>query len=302
MKRRLKGLSQTVGAYAFEFAIRIHRALPRSVDLWLTTRLGALFGHAAPGMRAPLVENLRRILGMTEKEAQTTASSVFSNFALTLHDFFIPDDVTIEVPNRERLERARREHGGVLTLTFHLGNWELGARTMQTWGWPVTAVYQPYTNPKFKKLIESHRAPGVNFLPVGGHAAKGVMDALRRGDVVAMLGDHPFGEDGAPVNLLGQRVMWPRGPIVLAVRAGCPIVVAVIVRIGRQHYRAIVEEPMIPRARTLAEADRLMQGVADKFGSVVRSYPTQWYRFRAFESAPVPPSAAATAATRHSAR
>jgi KDO2-lipid IV(A) lauroyltransferase len=283
--KRLKDFSQTLGAYAFEFGIRLHRALPRSLDLWLTARLGSIFGRLAPGMRAPLMENLRVILGMSEREAQKTAGEVFKNFALTLHDFFIPDQVTIDVPNRERLERARREHGGVLTLTFHLGNWELGARTMQTWGWPVTAVYQPYTNPKFKQLIESHRAPGVNFLPVGGHAAKGVMEALRRGDVVAMLGDHPFGEDGAAVDLLGRRVMWPRGPIVLAVRSGCPIVVAVIVRVGRQHYQAIIEEPMIPRTRTLAEVDRLMQGVAEKFGSVVRSYPTQWYRFRAFEPA-----------------
>jgi len=100
-----------------------------------------------------------------------------------------------------------------------------------------------------------------------------------------MLGDHPFGEDGGPVDLLGHRIVWPRGPIILAVRTGAPIVVAVIVSVGAQKYRAIIEEPMFPKARTLAEADRLMQEVAAKFGRVVQSHPTQWYRFRAFESA-----------------
>ena len=283
--KSLKNISETIFAWTLSAAVMIHRSLPRPVDLWLTRKAGFLFGCVAPHMRRPLVANLRQILGMDERQAEKTADDVFRNFALTLHDFFIPDGVTIDVPDRARLEEARRSNKGVLTLTFHLGNWELGARTMQTWGWPVTAVYQPYRNRRFKQLIESHRAPGVNFLPVGGHAARGVMDALRRGDVVAMLGDHPFGEDGGPVDLLGHRVTWPRGPIILAVRTGAPIVVAVIVSIGAQKYRALIEEPLFPRARTLAEADRLMQEVAAKFGKVVQSYPTQWYRFRAFEPA-----------------
>jgi lauroyl/myristoyl acyltransferase len=279
-------LLATAGAWAIDLLVRFHRSLPRSLDLWLTAKSGFLFGRLSPHMRRPLIENLRGILDMEEKQAEATADEVFRNFALTLHDFFIPDGVTIDLPRRDALERARKLGKGVLTLTFHLGNWELGARVMQSWGWPVTAVYQPYSNLKFKELIESSRAPGVNFIPVGGVAARGVRDALRRGDVVAMLGDHPFGEEGAPVNLLGHRVMWPRGPIVLAVREGCPIVVAVIVRVGRQSYRALIEEPMVPQSRTLAEVERLSQAVVDKFGSVVRSYPTQWFRFRAFEAAP----------------
>lgn len=278
----------TAGAWTIGMLIRVHRSLPRRLDLWLTARAGFLFGRLSPHMRRPLIANLRDVLGMKQGEVERIADEVFRNFALTLHDFFIPEGVTIEVPDRNGLEQARQLGKGILTLTFHLGHWELGARTMQTWGWPVTAVYQPYRNRKFKELIEGNRAPGVNFVPVGGQAARGVRDALRRGDVVAMLGDHPFGEEGGAANLLGRRIMWPRGPIVLAVREGCPIVVAVIVRVGTQKYRALVEEPLVPRTRSLSEVDRLMQAVVDKFGRVVQSYPTQWYRFREFEPAPAP--------------
>jgi KDO2-lipid IV(A) lauroyltransferase len=239
-------------------------------------------------MREALIQNLQDILDYDPALAAAAADESFRNFAITLHDFFNPNGVVLDVPDRAALEEVRKRHGGVLMLTFHLGHWELGARTMQQWGWPVTAVYQPYKNPRFKKLIEESRAPGVNFLPVGGQAARGVREALRNGDVVAMLGDHPFGEEGEPVNLLGHRVLWPRGPVILAVRGGTPIVVAAIIREGPRRYRAIVEEPLVPRDTTLAEVDRLVQEVADKFGKVVARHPTQWYRFRPFEIVPDP--------------
>lgn len=287
----MNDLAASAGAWLMETTLRVVRLIPMVIRLPLVSFLGFLFGRVARTMRWSLVQNLRDILDLDPRGATKAADAVFRNFALTLHDFFNPDGITLEIPERGRLDEVRRKHGGVLVLTFHLGHWELGARAMQQWGWPVTAVYQPYRNKRFKKLIEDNRAPGVNFLPVGGRAARGVREALRNGGVVAMLGDHPFGEEGEPVNLLGHRVLWPRGPVILAVRGGTPIVVAAIVRVGRRRYHAIVEEPLIPKDTTLAEVDRLVQEVADKFGKVVTRHPTQWYRFRPFEIVPDPSKA-----------
>ena len=183
----------------------------------------------------------------------------------------------------KKLEKLREQHPGILVLTFHMGHWELGARTMKQWGWPVTAVYQPYQNKSFKKSIESRRAEGVNFIPVGGNAANGVRAALRRGDVVAMLGDLPFGEEGAEVNLLGLKIIWPKGPVVLAMKEKCPIVVAVVVRTGVGEYTALIEDPILPNSRKKVDVQRITQEVADKFGKFLPLYSSQWYRFLPFE-------------------
>lgn len=287
----MNDLAASAWAMSMDFTVRATRLIPMAIRLPLISFLGSLFGRAATNMRGALIRNLKDILDYDDAKAASIADEAFGNFAVTLHDFFNPEGITLDVPDRERLEEVRRTHGGMLVLTFHLGHWELGARTMQQWGWPVTAVYQPYTNLRFAKLIEGNRAPGVSFLPVGGKAARGVREALRNGGVVAMLGDFPFGEDGDPVNLLGHRVLWPRGPVILAVRGGTPIVIAVIVREGNRRYKAIVEEPLIPRDTTLAEVDRLVQEVADKFGKVVARHPAQWYRFRPFEIVPDPSKA-----------
>ncbi len=276
---------QTLAANIFEMLAWFCGRLPKRLKYFFVGWLGFAFGVLARNMRKSLQENLHVIFEMEKGELGSLSNTIFRNFAWTMCDFFLPDGIEVEVDpsDRAKVELLRKTYPGVLVLTFHLGHWELGARTMQSWGWPVTAVYQPYSNKKFKEVIEARRAPGVNFLPVGGTAATGVRDALRRGDVVAMLGDHMFGEDGAEVQLLGQKVMWPKGPVVLAVREQCPIVIAVVVRTELGKYKAFVEDPMIPQSKSRAEVQRLVQEVADKFGKFLPHYPSQWYRFRRFD-------------------
>jgi len=274
---------ETFGAWMFELLTWIFGKMPRRVRYPMISFLGAVFGLLAWNMRRALEENLEVLFEMDRTEMRPTTQAIFRNFALTLGDFFLPEGLVVHVPARNKLETLRKEHPGVLLLTFHMGHWELGARTMRQWGWPVTAVYQPYRNKKFKQSIESRRAAGVNFVPVGGNAANGVRAALRRGDVVAMLGDHPFGEDGAEVNLFGHKIIWPKGPVVLAMKEKCPIVVAVVVRTGVGEYTAHIEEPIFAQSRTKDEVQRLVQEVADKFGKFLPQYSSQWYRFRPFE-------------------
>lgn len=272
-----------MGAWSLEAASAFVSVFPGPLQDVLARLFGLFYGRFATTQRKAQEENIRQLLNPSPSEINRIVDETFQNFALTLRDFFLPEGVSIEIPDRDKLEQWRKDHGGVLLLTFHMGHWELGARTMSDWGWPVTAVYQPYQNKQFKRVIEKRRAKGVNFIPVGRNAARGVRDALRRGDVVAMLGDHPFGEDGMAVTILGHRVIWPKGPLVLAVRSKTPVVVAVVVRTANRRYRAYIEDPLIPKGDGRQAVNHLVQAVADKFGRFVRQNPTQWYRFRPLE-------------------
>lgn len=279
----MRNLLESAIAWGLELSAAAVSKLPRQARYHVAAALGFIFGVLARDMRKGLQSNLHVLFEMEKIEFGPSANTIFKNFARTLCDFFLPDNITVHVPQRQKLEELRKSHPGMLLLTFHMGHWELGARTMRQWGWPVTAVYQPYRNKKFKSVIESRRAPGVNFIAVGQNAANGVREALRRGDVVAMLGDLPFGEEGTKVKLLGHKMMWPKGPVVLAVREKCPIVVAIVVRTGIGEYTAVIEDPLIPQGRGKTEVDRLVQEVADKFGKFLPQYSSQWYRFRPFE-------------------
>jgi lauroyl/myristoyl acyltransferase len=273
----------TVAAWSLEIASWLVRPLPRSLRYGIARTAGFFYGRLAVAKRRALRLNLSILLGQTPLQLDPLVDESFANFGAMLLDLFIPSEVRIDVPDRPRLEAWRKKYHGLLVLTFHMGHWELGARTMSEWGWPVTAVYQPYTNKRFKRVMEKRRAPGVRFVSVGRKAARGVGEALRRGEIVAMLGDMPFGETGTPVNVMGHRIIWPKGPVVLAVRDKAPIVVAVVVRSGPGIYRAHLEEPILPGEGGRREVERIVQEVADKFGKLLRGYPSQWYRFKPLE-------------------
>ncbi|MCB4755438.1 MAG: lysophospholipid acyltransferase family protein [Elusimicrobia bacterium] len=275
----------TIKAWALQGLILTLGNLPLRWRFHIARFLGKSLGRFSWKKRKIIETNLQELLGLQGSGLRQTAADILANFAVTMSDFFVSRGIQIDIPDKHKLDALRRENGAFMLLTFHLGAWEIGARVLRQWGWAVTAVYQPYTNKKFKQLIESHRVPGVNYIPVGQGAAGGVREALRRGDVVAMLGDHPFGEEGIPVNLLGRTVLWPRGPVLLAVREKVPLVVAALIRKAPGHYRAFMEDPLYPRDRSLTEVNRLTQRVAQHFGLYLRLHANQWYRFIPLEFA-----------------
>jgi len=273
-------------AFIFEGLANILRFVPGNIRHKLLQGMGWIYGSLPHGQLKALKFNLRLLMHLKEPELDKTAKEIFQNFATTLFDFSSPKNIHVEFPRKKELENWRSQHGSLMLLTFHMGLWELGARILGNWGWPVTAIYQPYKNKHLKRVIEKWRAPGVDFIPVGNGAAKSVSQAFREGKLVAMLGDHHFGEEGIPVELLGHNIKWAKGPVLFAVKEQFPIIVSVVIRTGPRSYRVIIEDPLIPRDRSLNEIQRLAQEVADKFGNFLTAFPTQWYYFQPLEVLP----------------
>lgn len=272
-------MKHTFGALFFRLMFVLFKIIPRVWHEPLVGTMGAVYSYFPHAQRRGIRYNLSRLLGVSGEELDRLTYETFKNFALTLHDFFFPQGIHLDVPNREKLEKTRQEHGGVIVLTFHMGHWELGARAMRDWGWPVSAVHRPYTNKLFKDMVESRRAEGMRFIAIGEKAANGIRDAVREGDMVAILGDQPYGEEGIPVNILGHNVLWPKGPVLLAVKEKKPIHIAVVVRTATRRYCAIISDALTPKSKSRAEVDRLIKEVGQKFGMLLTQFPTQWYRF-----------------------
>lgn len=183
----------------------------------------------------------------------------------------------IRVEGRDFAEAARAAGRGVLFLTSHLGNWELGGRVLAEWGWPVTAVFQPYRSRVLQGYIQRRRAGALRYLAVGRGAAHGVGKVLKNRESVVMLADRPFGEDGVPVTLCGKMARLPRGPFLFACRFGVPVIPGFMVMDEPGRYRAVMEAPLWP------EGPDGVQNLMDKMASVLEKYiaqhADQWYCF-----------------------
>jgi lauroyl/myristoyl acyltransferase len=261
--------------------------LPRPVRVWLAERLAGAMMARFPAERAAVRRNLERVhpeRGVAWLDA--AVARVFARFAVCFADLLSlnrgPESglwrhvagIDGQEPTRDALARGR----GCVSVTAHLGNWELAGRLLATLGRPVHVVMAPEADPRVGALLDRGGHPGVRFVrltsPVVGVE---LVAALRRGEVVAFQLDRAVGGRGdAAVPFFGAPATFPLGPFVMAAAAGAPVVPAFCVLEPDGSYRLHVE-PAFAVSRG-AEVEALHAAVAT-LERYVRMHWDQWFNF-----------------------
>jgi len=181
---------------------------------------------------------------------------------------------------RRLIESLLQEGKGLIVLTLHLGNWEMGLLHLASLGRPVSVVLRPEDSGAAPFEKEARRRAGVRVVPAGESAWNGLdlLLALRRGEIVAIQGDRSFGPLRERANLFGAAVDLPSGPFTLAQASGAPILAVCLPIRGHSRYRIVVEGPL--RIQTGERGVR--KGVAS-FARIVErfvtAHPMQWFNF-----------------------
>lgn len=236
--------------------------------------------------------NLRAIFpSKSEGEVSRLAKQVFVNFAKYLVDFFRFErldkrfvEEKIKVVGRDNLDSALKNGKGVVALTAHLGNYELGGAVISLLGYQFNAVALDHKHKLVNDFfIEQRARKGVKVISLGS-ALKRCYHALSKGEVLALLGDRDFSNRGIITDFFGIKTMIPKGPAAFYVRAGASIVPGFLIRMPDNTFELRFEAPISYRLTGDVEADE--KQVADLCVKVmedyVRRYPSQWYMFRRF--------------------
>ncbi len=143
----------------------------------------------------------------------------------------------------EVLEAARAEGRGVVLVSGHLGNWEVGAAALVARGHPMDIVAARQRNRLFDDYLGRSRARmGMTAIP-REDARRGVLAALKAGRIVGIMGDQDARDAGVFVDFFGVPASTARGPAVLALRAEAAMATFYTVRLPgrRPRYRVLVE-------------------------------------------------------------
>lgn len=219
---------------------------------------------------------------------------IFLSFACSLVDRFAllvrgPGDFHIEHENADPAKEALRR-GGLLLLTSHLGNADLGGTALQANEGRRPVHIVQYTSPRdpyvalVRRYLGEEHAPRIISLNQGAdHASLEAVRALRRGDVVAMKGDRAVDARCARVPLLGGTLSLPTGPYLLAAISGVPLVVMGCFKEGPSTYRVVCTEPRILSFTSRKDREADLARWAAEYAAVlegwIRRYPGQWYNF-----------------------
>lgn len=288
MSRRRGGV-----AHRFEFAAyRLLSGLFGLLPEPLALRLGASLGSAArfllPGRRRLVLRNLEGAFpDATPEWRGRVCRDAYRHFgreaaAMLLLGRLPPGsiDARVELDGEECIREALAEGKGVIVVSGHLGNWEVGAAALAARGYPVDGVAQGQANPWIdRELTEARARLGVGVIP-RGDAARAGLRTLRAGRVLGLVADQNARGAGVIVPFLGVPASTHRGPALLSRRSGAPILLVTCLSLpgGRARYRLVLRPVHWSRTEDPEEEIRRITAAFTRdLGALVGSFPGQYF-------------------------
>jgi len=167
---------------------------------------------------------------------------------------------------------------GLILVTGHLGNWELGGAYIAARGLPIDAVARHMANPLFDRYLTSTRQRIGMTVIHDEEAVKRVPRALRTGHAVAFLVDQgAVGLASTWVPFFGRFAKTPRGPAVFALRLGAPVVFGAALRQPSGRYQLSFEPIEIEdTGNREADVDRIVADYTQVLERWIRRAPEQY--------------------------
>lgn len=269
----------------------ISLTLPLKVSYFLAYLVACICHRIYGDSREAVYSNLKVVMGDScdDKKLRSMTKKVFVNFAKYLVDFFrfsIMDGEYIKkfvkVEGLSNVDDALLKGKGVILLSAHIGNWELGGLVMGALRPPVSAVVLTHKNKEINDFFTRQRLMA-NFKPIEiGITLRACFSVLKNNGLLALLGDRDFSKSGMYTNFFGKPALIPKGPAVFSCRLGSIIIPTFMIREPDDTFRLIMEKPIYPVMQGDEEKSvkKLMEEYSAVIESYVRRYPDQWYMFR----------------------
>ena len=264
----------------------------RRIGLRAASRVGAglgLLGYWPLGIRREVVERqVRAALGdLPPEEIQRIARASYANLGRTtaetallpMYDAERIIDLFEGVEGWSIVEERLARDKGLIVVTGHLGNWEIGGAYVAARGLSVQAVARHMENPLFDRYLTSTRERIGMAIVHDEDAVRRVPRALRNGSAVAFLVDQgAVGLASTWVPFFKRLAKTPRGPAVFALRLGTPVVFGAVIRQPSGRFRLYFEPiDTTPTGDVEADVERIVGEYTAVLEQWVRRAPEQYF-------------------------
>lgn len=267
-------------------------SLPLKLAYFIATLASDIHYIFADKDRKCVTENLKAIFPeKPDREIRGIRIRMFRNFAKYLADFFRFQQIdgeyiqkNVRVVNIKNFNAAMEKNKGVVVLTAHLGNWELGGVVISLSGYPFWVVALPHKDKRVNKFFNDQReSKGIKVMSLGS-AARGCLRVLKENELVGLVGDRDFTEKGIVLDFFGKPAIFPEGPAAFCLKTGSPIVPGFLLRNKDDSFTLTIEKPIEFQPSQDKEKDlrELMRRYIIIFEDYIRRFPDQWYMFRRF--------------------
>jgi predicted LPLAT superfamily acyltransferase len=285
------------GRWGVWFFITALRVLGLRATYVLSVPVAIYFSYASPDVAATM-DFHRRVFGrvpwwkkrwLVFKHFLSFGRAIIDRTAIlagkTKHFSFSFD-------GEHHVHTALAENRGVLLLTAHLGNWEAAGQLLARLDTIINVTGFDHESAEIRSLLKQASNAKFRLLPLTGSPTDAIplVAALRRGEIVCILGDRHYGSPSARVPFLGGGARFPIGAYVLAAIANAPLVTVFNLRERGGHYRFFGFPAQHPKMSAHHLRDAYLKNCAAEFAknleTILQRDPLQWYNFYPFWEQP----------------
>ena len=282
----------TLAHYVEQFALRGAVGILRRFSFRRAGDIGewiGALGYSPFGVRRAVVERQVRAAfpGLAEPEVLRIARESYGSLGRTTIETTLLPQLSREellaqmevVEGWEIVEEVTARGKGVIMVSGHLGNWELGGSYVAARGLRMHAVARRMQNPLFDEYLTATRERIGMHVIHDSDAVRRVPRVLREGGVVAFLFDQgAAGLASTWVPFFGRYAKTPRGPAVFALRLDSPIVFTCAVREPNGRYSMKFEEIIVARTGDRErDVDAIVAAFTNALERWIRRYPEQYF-------------------------
>jgi KDO2-lipid IV(A) lauroyltransferase len=233
----------------------------------------------------------------SRKKIDALTRRTFQNYGQYLLDYMVMH--RLRASNKDRwveeevggdyMIEALQGGRGAICITPHLGNWEIGGLlfAFKRGRLNVLTLDEKDLDTKsFREEMRSRRGIKNLYIDPKDDSPMAIINAvkaLRRNEIVAMLGDRVESQKTMILELFGKKTSFPIGVAVLAMATGAPVLPVFVVMEGNRKYRGIIEAPIHFHTELRGDREAVIQDgmrkLIRKFEEYIEKYPDQWYNF-----------------------
>ena len=261
--------------------------LPHPVARIVSCALAGLSYAFWPRLRGVGMANLRMAFpDWPERARRRVLRACFQNLGRMLADFaHFPRFNSLNIHRLivydgiKHFSQAASQDKGLIFLTAHFGNWELGSFAHGLYGHPVSFIVRRLDNPLIDHLVNHYRCLSGGKPIEKGDFARQVLRALRQSEAVGILMDqNMLPSEGVFVEFFGRSASTTVGPAWMAQKTGAPLVLGLVIWDSQLKKYRLRFEPIA--WETNADPQEEIRINTAKFTRLleqyVRKYPEQW--------------------------
>jgi KDO2-lipid IV(A) lauroyltransferase len=274
-----------IKVYLFLAISILGKILPINIFYWLIENMWDLL------WRKSLSKTLTKIVKIpfdkkSDKEIEMLVREIRKNLGIAMVNGILTMKISkhklrkmVEIEGYRYVQEALNKKSGIIGVSAHFTGLSLLLARM---GLEVGEI-NCYVAMPFGPIQESLKKKfKINFLSSKDAKDKKItkfLEAyLNENKIIAMTLDIYY-EKGIPMNFLGKPTLIARGPVILSIRTGAPILPVVIIRTGYTKYKIKIHPPLDLIRTDNLEVDIKVntERIIKIIESYVEKYPSQWF-------------------------